>query len=663
MIALLGWSLVHFVWQGAAAALLLVVFNRLFREAAPALRYVAASATLALMLALPVATFAILKGAAASPVRPTVVASRASSADGHAVPASDRTDAWTRGWERTRRGIDPFLPAGVALWTAGVVLLSLRSLGGWWLVRRLRRSGLAAPDAALAAALARLSRALQVSAPVRLWRSALVQVPTVVGVLRPVILVPASALVGLSPEQIELILAHELAHVRRLDFLVNLLQTGVETLLFYHPAVWWVSHRMRVEREHCCDDLAVAACGDRVRYARALADLEDVCAGAPALALAATGGSLFERIARLLAPAPRHVSPASRGLTLAVAGGLLAVLFGAGLSPAALIGHPASAWAAAASSRASATPHQEATEAMSSGGEENSAQDARPAGEETPASPAASAKPRTARQTTAEARAFPLERILELARAGVTPEYIDAMDKLGYSSLTAEQLVELRSEGVGPEYVHELADAGYVKLSPGDLVSLRSQGVSGGFVRELREQGLTGLSLTDLVELRNQGVSAEFVAALKSAGYTGLTPAKLVEVRSHGVSGAYIADMKALGYEKVPLERLVETRDAGVTPEFVRGLDGLGYHRLDIAMLVELRNHGVSPEYVRALQAHGYSGLSAETLVEMRDHGVTPEFVAEMKDAGYTGLKPDELISLRDNGVGPELLKRLRSRK
>ena len=89
-------------------------------------------------------------------------------------------------------------------------------------------------------------------------------------------LLPMSALAGLSPLQVEAILAHELAHIRRHDYLVNLLQTLLETLLFYHPAVWWLSRQIRIEREHCCDDLAVSLCGDPVVYARALADLEEL---------------------------------------------------------------------------------------------------------------------------------------------------------------------------------------------------------------------------------------------------------------------------------------------------------------------------------------------------------------------------------------------------
>jgi protein involved in polysaccharide export with SLBB domain len=139
-----------------------------------------------------------------------------------------------------------------------------------------------------------------VARAVRLVESSWAQVPAVVGVLRPVILLPAGALSGLTMAQLESILAHELAHVRRHDYLVNLVQAAAETLLFYHPAVWWVSRRVREERELCCDDEAAAACGDRVLYARALADLEGLRALPTGLAPSARGGSLARRIRRLL---------------------------------------------------------------------------------------------------------------------------------------------------------------------------------------------------------------------------------------------------------------------------------------------------------------------------------------------------------------------------
>jgi hypothetical protein len=115
-----------------------------------------------------------------------------------------------------------------------------------------------------------------------------------------VILIPAGALINLSAQELEAVLAHELAHIRRFDYVANLLQSAIEALLFYHPAMWWVAKRIRAERENCCDDLAITACGDRVMYARALTALEELRSGYPQFAMAATGGPLLDRVRRLL---------------------------------------------------------------------------------------------------------------------------------------------------------------------------------------------------------------------------------------------------------------------------------------------------------------------------------------------------------------------------
>ena len=127
---------------------------------------------------------------------------------------------------------------------------------------------------------------------------------TVIGWLRPVILLPTSALTGLSPSHLEAILLHELAHIRRLDYLINLLQTIVETLLFYHSAVWWVSRRIRIERENCCDDVAVSVLGGSRDYATALARMEGTAGGAPC-----SGDCCFRRLAFGSDPPPVGPSP------------------------------------------------------------------------------------------------------------------------------------------------------------------------------------------------------------------------------------------------------------------------------------------------------------------------------------------------------------------
>ncbi len=648
MTLLLGWTLLHFVWQGLAVAALLASLNVLLRHADPLVRYRLASATLVAMLLLPVGTLQALKaspGSAAADFSPSALPAlaggrSASLATSSPVSRPTGPESSPGTWKRR---LEPLLPAFVGLWAAGVVLLSLRSLGGFALVQRLRRSSLAAPPPGVEAALGRLVERLRIAAPVRLYESALVRVPTVVGWLRPVILLPASALTGLSLPQLELVLAHELAHVRRLDYLVNLLQTVAETLLFYHPAVWWVSERMRIEREHCCDDLAVAACGNPLRYARTLADLGELCADTPALAMAASGGSLLERVSRLVAAPPR-LSAASRGLGVALTASSLGLLLGLGSQ---LVARPAPAMAAIAQdpvSQAKPSSQPQAKPVVTP-----------------PARPVAAPQARPAIRPQAgepQRRALPLDRVLELANAGVTPEYVDEMDALGYASLTADQLIALRHQGVSPEYVRELAAEGYRSLTVEDLLSLRSQGVSAPYAHELKEQGLSDLSISNLIELRAQGVTPKYVAELKAAGQTDLSVTSLLMLRSQGVSGQYVSELVGLGYDKMSQSRLLALRAQGVTPEYVRSLAELGYQGIDTKVLLALRAQGVTPEYVRELKEAGYAGLPAGSLIELRATGVTPEFVRELKAAGYEKLSTEELVRLRSSGSSSKRLKR-----
>jgi HEAT repeat protein/beta-lactamase regulating signal transducer with metallopeptidase domain len=313
----LGWALVHFLWQGAALAIVLGVALALIRPTAARTRYTFAIVTLAAMLVVPVATTLRLYEPAvvSSPATaaPTFVVNTSPSPAPHAAGADVKSlPSLTTASQSNRAGrflllrdrLEPVLPWLVVAWMLGVLILSVRLAYGWMAARRLRTHGTRDVSAALQDVLARLAARLRVNRPVRLLESLLVEVPAVIGWLRPVVLVPASALTGLTPQQLEVLLAHELAHVRRYDYLVNLIQCVIETLLFYHPAVWWVSRRIREEREHCCDDLVVALCGDPHLYATALVGMERLRPATPRLALAATGGSLLTRVRRLILPTP-----------------------------------------------------------------------------------------------------------------------------------------------------------------------------------------------------------------------------------------------------------------------------------------------------------------------------------------------------------------------
>ncbi len=311
----LGWTLFHSLWEGALIALILLAVLLTVRS--PRARYAWACVAMLGVLAAFVITFGLQvtqgSGSAAA-IRRTI-------SEAPLTASSSSPDVT----ERFR--FEDALPWLAPFWIAGVVVFHLRSLAGWLSAQRLRSRGVCQAPDPWPSRLQHLSARLRVTVPVTLLETCLAEVPVVIGYLRPVILVPVGMLAAMSSAQVEAILLHELAHIRRRDYLVNLLQTVVEGFLFYHPAIWWISGVIRAERENCCDDLVVSASGDAREYAAALTNLEQARRSAGQAALAATGGSLMKRIRRLLSePEGSALAPVlSAGiLTIALAGGLAA---------------------------------------------------------------------------------------------------------------------------------------------------------------------------------------------------------------------------------------------------------------------------------------------------------------------------------------------------
>ena len=353
-------ALLHFLWQGTLVAIVVAVILRLLRDRVPAdliddssprpataranLRYAIACSGLFVMCALPLANLLVIE----SPVAADSGATSVNEVDGNSLQASAEThvdppavadspsiesktaieptsvtstsraearpsaDDAARAIGESRLLHPLVLQWFFELWLAGAVLLAAWHLAGWLLSRRFRREG-SPPSDDILAIVEKVGRRLRVRRAVAVRQTFRVATPMVVGWIKPVIVLPTSALLGLSPIELEAVLAHELAHIRRHDYLVNLIQTIVETLLFYHPAVWWLSHQIRAEREFCTDDLAVRICQRPDVYARSLIALAETVRASPPRAVAATGGDLLTRIRRVVhlsgqRSAPSHFS-------------------------------------------------------------------------------------------------------------------------------------------------------------------------------------------------------------------------------------------------------------------------------------------------------------------------------------------------------------------
>ena len=284
-------ALIHFVWQGLAVAALLWLILEMMRRSSANARYLVACAGLATLAALPVLTVFRAYAGPRETIQPVLMSRSLSAFALNQGISAGRVPVLSPLWI-------------LRVWLAGVLIFAVRMTWGYRQVSALRRRGRPAGKD-LCAVILKLAGRMGIERPIRILMSQAADGPSVIGCLRPAILIPAATLSGLTPEQLEAVLAHELAHIRRYDYLVNLLQMAVETLLFYHPAVWWVSKRIRHERELCCDDSAVQTCGNPLVYARALAGLEKLRRPTPAMAMNARGAPLLYRIQRLAGvPAP-----------------------------------------------------------------------------------------------------------------------------------------------------------------------------------------------------------------------------------------------------------------------------------------------------------------------------------------------------------------------
>jgi beta-lactamase regulating signal transducer with metallopeptidase domain len=304
----LGWTLLHSLWQISFVALILFVALRVLRESVANFRYLASISALILSLILPVATFIYLSTAAKTEVKPINqplpnLNIEPSLQSANPQPVQNEIPlSLTNSPKIVVTSSSPnILLILVGFWLIGVMIFSIRLAGGIWTVRRYKTRKVSAVENCWQEKFDELCESLQIRQKVKFLKSQMVEIPMVIGWLKPVVLVPASAFLQISPKELETILIHELIHIKRRDYLVNFVQSLVEILFFFHPGVWWMSAQIRSEREFAVDELVTQTFETkRFIYAKALANLEESRATAPILAMGADGGNLMKRIEKIL---------------------------------------------------------------------------------------------------------------------------------------------------------------------------------------------------------------------------------------------------------------------------------------------------------------------------------------------------------------------------
>ncbi len=303
----IGWSLIHFVWQGALLAGVLAVVLILLTHANPKTRYLLACGTLLTCMVLPIVSFDTAI-ANPGPLGPNDISNAHVGAVAGGMAKTDALLAW----------VGPHLPMLVLTWLCCVALMTIRmGLGLLWVARLDATASRELPHG-WQSRFASLASKYALRRAVSLRVVADLATPMTAGWWRPIVFVPAALITGMPADLLEALLAHELAHIKRHDYIVNLMQTVIEVLLFFHPAVWWISRQIRTEREKVADDLAARTLGEPRRLALALQKLEMLQPSGHSLAQAADGGSLPVRIKRLVSPHRRPVEWKSAPVVVAL---------------------------------------------------------------------------------------------------------------------------------------------------------------------------------------------------------------------------------------------------------------------------------------------------------------------------------------------------------
>ncbi len=450
-------------------------------------------------------------------------------------------------------------------------------------------------------ALTRYDRAHKGDRDVRICVSDEITVPVAVGIFDAMILLPSDLVHELDANDLDRVLLHELAHVRRSDDWVNLFERVVQALFFFSPGIYWISRQMDLEREVACDDWVLVQSSENVPYARCLARIVEMTQWpytAPvAPGVFVTRKSMSIRIERLLARG-RDIR-----IRLALVPSLLALVFIVGVVIAGGFVSPTIAYTldhkignigtANKPSNVGATVRQQTHVAVRHSDVQVKTQYVY-----LPATPdlTATAAPKTVTKTVSEKKIVAASAPANAPKMLADASYLNDLAAAGYKNLTPEDVISLKSVGVTGQYIRDLQNAGLKNLSARDLISLKSLGVDGYYISQMRSAGLTGLDSRDLAGLKSLGVDGDYVAQMRAAGLTELSARELEGLKSLGVDGAYVKEMANAGFPHLSAHELEGLKSLGVDGAYVQKLRSHGFTNLTVRQLETFKSQGVDPQ-------------------------------------------------------------------
>jgi beta-lactamase regulating signal transducer with metallopeptidase domain len=684
----IGWTVIHSLWQATAAAILSGIVMIILRKKTAQTRYIIHNVALFSVLIAAVVTFNIYYQESA-----LVVAKESLVANANLQSTGMSTIELIDNQIITSEKMTTTLPlpilsestismAGmkvyfnehiyfvVLIWLLGVGLFILKLLGGISYVYYLRSQHNFSVDEYWLDMVDNLSRKVNIKRNIALVESALVRSPVVVGYLKPMILFPISAINRLNPNEVEAILAHEIAHVMRHDYVFNIIQSVIEALFYFNPAVWWISANIRAERENCCDDVAIALCGNSLTYAKSLVVVQEMQYYSAAFAMGFAGqrqNQLLLRIQRVLNQSNNKSNVMEKFIaTCLIIFGIVCLSYG---GPKEMLPN-----------LFDKTDFFESSDApLSNSGYWN----AKIEGDDVEVS--FQQKTATSNWNTvhtfkkSEFSALPTtESDFNITReAGIMSFKGKFEDNEGYGKFTFTEnadfksfivkeniggvkdntLIHLFMSNINRDYIAYLKQNGYQNISTNKLVELGIHGLTkdvlSSYFTTFDKKDLT---LNKLVELKIHGVNAKYRQSLTDAGFVDVPLEQIIEAKIHGINAEYLKDLTASGYKPTSLREVIEFKIHGVNGDFIKKIKGSSNREMSNEDIVEAKIHGVDKIDVDVIVKAGVETTN-ENLRDFAIHNVDADYIAKMNNAGFGKLTAQQLIEAKIHGVTPELVK------
>jgi beta-lactamase regulating signal transducer with metallopeptidase domain len=589
-----------------------------------------------------------------------------------------------------------FYAIAVSVYAAGIVVLLISWFAQRWQLGRFIRHATVIDDQAWIRLFSDCSRAIGVSRSVGLLKSRERNVPLAFGTRRPAIVVPTIAETW-DEDRRRAVLLHELAHVARFDCLLHSLALAACAMYWFHPVVWWIAKRVRVERELACDDRVIAAGTEPREYASHLLEIAYSFGGhrAPALAVCMARPRQLEgrMLAALDAARNRHL-PSTR---VRIAGAALVVVVLAGLAAARPVvttadepapvserqwPRPSDAREVVHSTKTAVQQEVKAIAHLPLDGLKQARAAVRAVAsavgvqqqnvpgtwEVHPADTKGMVHLRIVERNSSTGRDVPIDQLegltgVQLTGAGGPVQFKVRRDA---GTFTFEGVIH---NGVGagtftfiidPAFPVEMEKRGFARPTPDQQYQMARHDIGYAFIDELAKQGYGKPQTSELVRAGQHGVQATYLREMGALGYRLATLDALITLRDHGITPSYVRELADSGYKGLSADAIREARDHGITPDYVRGMRDAGYTSVPMEELIKVRDHGITPEYVRGLGDSGYKKLPLDQLVRVRDHGVTSEYARDMRQLGYS-LPIDDLVRARDHGVTVEYVREMGS--